>query len=261
MRLFDGAVPYFQFEKFPTDLRHGISTRYGGVSSAPFDSLNLAIDDSDDKWSNVVENYRRFCGAVGVDVERLVVPIQRHTDNILVVKEGRGVEHAIDQVDGFITNVPDVPLLVRMADCQPVLMYDPVKRVIASVHSGWKGSVQNIIGKAVVKMGEEFGCDAENILIGIGPSIGPCCCEFTNPYEELSPEFHKYILPALGLYTMNPSWFVDFWQCSLDQLTAVGVKHENIELSGVCTSCNTDKYFSYRAEKPATGRMGAVICL
>ncbi len=250
-----------KFKIFGDGVKHGISTRHGGVSVAPFESLNLAIDDSEDKWSNVTENYRRFCEEVGVDFERLVVPIQRHTDNILVVSEGHGIDHPIDQVDGFMTNVVGLPLLVRMADCQPVLMYDPVARVVAAVHSGWRGSVQNIIGKAVRKMGAEFGCDASNILVGIGPSIGECCCEFTDPYTELPQEFHKYVAPALGLFTMTPGWFVDFWKCSLDQLAEAGVKRENIELSGVCTSCNTDKYFSFRAEKPATGRMGAVICL
>jgi len=239
------------FKIFNSDqVAHGISDRHGGVSPAPYDSLNLAVDDSEDKWSNVAENYRRFCEEVGVDFTRLVVPIQRHTDNILVVKEGFGIEQPIDHVDGFMTNVVGLPLLVRMADCQPVLMHDPVKRVIAAVHSGWRGSVQNIIGKAVRKMGAEFGSNPADILVAIGPSIGPCCCEFTDPYVELPEEFHKYIDKQLT---------VDFWKCSLDQLAAEGVKQ--IELSGVCTSCNTDKYFSYRSEKPKTGRMAALICL
>ena len=220
------------FEKYKRELKCGLSTRHGGVSVGCFESLNLGIGVSiGDTEDNLAENYKRFCEAVGVDENKIVLAVQEHTDQIFCVKEAGdyGWQKPVSGVDGFTTNMRGVPLMVRFADCQGVFMFDPAQRVVAAVHSGWRGNVQNIIGKSVRKMIDEFGCKPENILVGISPAIGPCCAEF------------------------------NLWQCSLDQLTEAGVFPQNIEIMQRCTSCESKDFFSYRRDKGKTGRMGGVI--
>lgn len=244
--------------------------RDGGVSEGHLASLNLGFDVGD-KEGNLHENYKRFCGMVGVPMDRLIVALQEHSDKILTVDgaDGRATgtmcrhkttgvtaaRHALPKpvsgIDGFITNTPGLPLMVRFADCQGVFMFDPIKRVIAAVHSGWRGNVKNIIGKAVKRMVTEFGCDACDILVGISPSLGPCCAEFSDPANELPSFMQKYVSGRR----------VDFWQCSFDQLIDAGVLPEHIEIARHCTVCENDKFFSYRGGQKKTGHMGGVIML
>lgn len=145
--------------------------------------------------------------------------------------------------------------MVRFADCQGVLFFDPISRVVAAVHSGWRGNVQNIIGKAAKKMVEEFGCSAENILVGISQSLGPCHAEFGDPVRELPEWMQKYVGKNAGVKERH----VDLWQCSFDQLTEEGVLPKNIEIMRRCTVCENDTFFSYRVEGEKCGRMGVVI--
>jgi polyphenol oxidase len=265
-----GSTPYYQFDIFSDHteiLKHGLSTRHGGVSDTPFASLNMGFQYEEDPAENVVENYGRFCEAVSVPVDNLVVPVQNHTDVVVAIREVEafGLGRAFEQVDGFITDVVGLPISVRFADCQGLLFFDPVKRVVAAVHSGWRGNTKNIIGKCVRKMVAEFDSNAANILVGIGPSLGPCCAEFSNPREELPAEMHRYIETSDD---DGAGGHVNLWQCAVDQLLAEGVLANHIELAEVCTSCNTDEFFSYRgdhrqsgARKPMTGRMAGVIML
>lgn len=206
------------------------------------------------------ENYRKFCEAVGVDMEQLVVGMQVHGDEILSLRMSNdlsksGWNKPINSTDGFMTNIPGVPLMVKMADCQAVLFFDPVRRVIAAVHSGWRGNVQNIIGKAAQKMIAEFGCKAENILVGISQSLGPCCAEFSEPEKELPEWMQKYVGKNAGVKKRH----ADLWKCSFDQLTEKGVLPKNIEIMRRCTCCESDVFFSYRSEGEKAGRMGAII--
>lgn len=250
-----GAAPIYQFSIFKPYqglVADGLSTRHGGVSEGYLTSLNLGMEVGDSE-KNVKENYRRFCEAIGVGRDKLILGHQRHTANILTVSEENvgELKMPIDEVDGFVTNLKNCPLMVRFADCQGVLMFDPIKMVIAAVHSGWRGNVQNIIGKAVGKMVAEFGCNADNILVGISPSLGPCCAEFTDPVKELPQFMHKHVNGKK----------VDLWQCSLEQLLAAGVKSENVEIARRCTVCENTEFFSYRGGKKKTGHMGGAICL
>lgn len=251
----DGEVPFYKFEIFkPYNglVEHGVSTRHGGVSKGYLESLNLGMEVGDTD-ENLKENYKRFCEAVGVDGKNLIYGFQRHTDKILTVDEAnfKSLEMPIDETDGFVTNLKGCALLVRFADCQGVLMFDPVKRVIAAVHSGWRGNVQNIIGKAVFKMVGKFGCNAADIVVGISPSLGPCCAEFTDPFKELPESMHKYVNGRK----------VDLWRCSFEQLTAVGIQPSNIEIARRCTVCENKEFFSYRAGQKRTGHMGGIIAL
>lgn len=243
-------MQYLRFKIFGDRVRHGISMRDGGVSEGHLASLNLGLDVGD-KEGNLHENYKRFCGMVGVPMDRLVVALQEHSDCIVPVSQGSGFLKPHRGVDGFITNTPGLPLMVRFADCQGVFMVDPVKHVIAAVHCGWRGNVKNIIGKAVKRMVDEFGCNSADILVGISPSLGPCCAEFSDPVKELPEFMQKYVNGR----------HVDFWRCSFDQLIDAGVLPEHIEIARRCTVCENDKFFSYRGGRKKTGHMGGVIML
>lgn len=268
------------------------------MSSNGFATLNLGLGNPpEDSEENLQENYRRFCGELEIDEARILTSIQVHSDRILCVNQGEdgdvfvsgvvgrpgvvkgfgadtnkddilplGWRNASFELDGFISNMKNLPLMVRFADCQGVLMFDPVKKVIAAVHCGWRGNVQNILGKAVKKMLVNFGCDAKNILVGISPSLGPCCAEFTDPSNELPEWMQKYIgeKKACGSCKNNDDVsvknnFVDLWQCSLDQLTEAGVLPENIENMRRCTVCENETFFSYRVGGAKSGRMGGVV--
>jgi len=247
------SIPLFKFKIFggyEDAVLYGISMRDGGVSDGPLASLNLGLAVGD-KPSNIEENYRRVCEAIGVPMDKLCIAIQEHTDKVLRVNDGGGFEHPYKGVDGFVTNVPGIPLMVRFADCQGILLFDPVKRVIGAVHSGWRGNAQDIIGEAVRKMVDEYECNPADILAGVSPSLGPCCAEFSDPLTELPEHMHKYI----------DGTHVDLWECASDQLKNAGVLSEHIEIARECTVCNREKYFSFRGGKKITGHMGGVIQL
>ena len=151
--------------------------------------------------------------------------------------------------DALITDLERAALVILVADCQPVMVIDPVKRVVANIHSGWRGSVQNIIGSTIRRMCADFGSRPEDLICGIGPSLGPCCAEFIHYKTELPESFRKYGHTELRF---------DFWQASRDQLIETGVRPGHISVSGLCTRCNPHFFFSYRREKQ-TGRFAAVI--
>ena len=242
------GVPYYQFANMAQQpgLVHGIFTRQGGQSRAPFNSLNvgLGIGDQPDV---VAENRRRVAACLGVD--RLVFTNQVHADGILTVKVEdllgwTGSLHEKKTADAVITDATGICLAIQVADCQAVVVYDPDRAVVANIHSGWRGSITNIIGRTVQTMIAEFGCDPGNLLAGISPSLGPCCAEFVNFKQEIPKEFWSY--------RMSKDHF-DFWAISRDQLIQAGVPKKSIEISGCCTRCHPEHFYSYRLEQ-ATGR-------
>ena len=175
---------------------------------------------------------------------------QTHSDHVFVLREDEALPDVreINDVDAFVTNRRDVTLLIQTADCQSVLLIDPAAGVLGLVHNGWRGSVQNIVGKTVEVMRDAFDADPARIVACIGPSIGPCCHEFTDPRAELPREFHAYIL--------EDGRRVDFLAATRDQLVACGVSVSSIEFSNVCTCDRTDEFFSFRKEDRTTGRFG-----
>lgn len=241
------------FEKLDHLIKHGLSLRAGGVSEGSFKSLNLGLDVGDDE-KNVTENYRRFCEEAGVPSDKICVAFQEHSDRVMMindeaVKDIGGIQKPFVGMDGFMTDILGIPLMVRFADCQGALFYDPVKGVIAAVHSGWRGNAQNILGKTVRQMQQKYNCLPSDILVGISPSLGPCCADFTDPLNELPPFMHVYVSGKK----------INLWDCTFDQLTYEGILPEHIEMARECTVCNNDKYFSFRAGKQKSGHMGAVI--
>lgn len=246
----DGSVPLYKFDifrDFEGEISHGISTRHGGVSEGEhLASLNLNLVGDKDEARE--ENYRRFADAVGVEREKIVVANQRHTDQVMIVDQASGHPH--DEVDGFLTQATGLPVMVRFADCQGALFFDPVKKVVGAVHCGWRGNAQNILGKTVRRMASEYASEPKDILVGIGPSLEPEAAEFSDPFNELPEEMHKYV---------NSERRVDLWQCSEDQLRAEGV--DKIEIAKIGTFSDPDQFFSYRYSGGNMGHMGGVIML
>lgn len=241
-----GDLPFYRFANMAglPGLVHGIFTRQGGTSKAPFDALNVGLGLGDQPDA-VSVNRRRVAACLGVD--QLLFINQVHGDRILVVRDqddtlGGGREHASG--DAMITNVPGICLAIQVADCQAVVIYDPERCVVANVHSGWRGSTLNIVGRTVETMIAEFGCNPGSLLAGVGPSLGPCCAEFMNYRQEIPEKYWSHKL--------SEDHF-DFWAISRSQLVKAGIPHANIEISGCCTRCNPERFFSYRAER-VTGR-------
>ncbi len=247
------GLSVFRFENLSRfeELAHGVFSRKGGVSSGPFDSLNVGFGVGDDA-DNVERNREVVSKALG-DLP-LACLRQVHSDKIKVLGDGAPLETfrnraAVPEGDAFVTDMPGASLVIQTADCQAVLLYDPVSRVAANVHSGWRGSILNIAGKTVDSMKKRFGVDPKNIRAGIGPSLGPCCAEFVNYKNEIPENLWKYKTDGRRF---------DFWKMTGDQLKSEGVPPENIETSHICTRCRTDFFFSYRKEK-VTGRFAAAI--
>jgi YfiH family protein len=231
-------------------LQHAVFTRLGGVSSAPFESLNVSYDTGDDA-GKVRENLRRIKEAAGSAF--LVYARQTHSGTLLALHARLPLDpeipYPLEGVDGFVSGVPGLTMMVKVADCQGVLLFDTKRRVAAAVHAGWRGSVQNIVGTAVRLMAAEFQCRPADLIAGISPSLGPCCGEFRNWPQELPEHF----LP----YQVRPTYF-DFWAITRAQLTEAGVPGENIEIAGLCTRCHPDVFYSYRGER-RTGRFAVTI--
>jgi hypothetical protein len=213
-------------------------------------SQNVAFEFGTEALLNR-ENLRK-----DLDLDTLVSAKQTHSDHIKVFRNGGevpeidGVQDEIQDVDAFISDVPGLGLMVKTADCQPILMAAP--GVVAIVHSGWRGSLQNIAGKTVARMKSDFGVDPETVVVGVGPSLGPCCAEFSNPEEELTDEALKH--------RVDDSNRFDFVGMTRDQLLNEGVPEENMEFSFICSK-NDPNWFSYRGDDPDVGRFGSVIGL
>ena len=245
-------------------VRHGFSTRLGGVSPAPWDSLNLGISrgDSDE---NVRENYRRFCAAVGVTVESTVFTQQTHSENIRLVTAqdaGKGLLRPRDytEVDALITDTPDLSLVVFSADCGTVLLYDPVHQAIGAVHAGWRGCAAGIVEKTVAAMGAAYGSRPAELLAALGPCIGPCCFETDGDV----PEAMRAALGAIAnayITVKGPKFHVDLAGLNRQWLLRAGLLPERIEVSGICTACRPDLFWSHRKMGDQRGVQVAVISL
>ena len=234
-----------------TEIRHGIFTRMAGFSQAPYNGLNISesVGDAPDATRK-----NRLAVSGYFDGHELFFMHQVHGADIIFLDTDRETsprDHKNPTGDAAITNIPGKVLVVQVADCQPVLLYDPVRKVIAAVHSGWRGSLQNIIGKTIAAMADRFQCQPADIIAGIGPSLGPCCSEFIHYRQEIPESFWKY--------RKNENHF-DFWKLSCDQMQEAGVREDHIQISGLCTRCRHDLFFSYRRQK-VTGRFAGAIAL
>lgn len=228
---------------------HGFFTRQGGASSGPYHSLNVSLAVGDRREA-VAENLSRMRQALGL--ARLAGAAQVHGGRAAVITSPEQArEEDIPAVDILVTTVPGLGLLIKQADCQAVMFFDPVHRVVANVHCGWRGQVLNLLGEAVRLLQSRFGTRPADLYAAVGPSLGPCCAEFRN--------FRREFPPDLWTYQVRPAYF-DLWRLSRDQLIAAGLLSSRLELAGLCTRCGGDDFYSYRRDK-ITGRQGALIAL
>lgn len=245
------------------EVSHGFSTRLGGVSPAPWDSLNLGTGRGDDR-ANVEENYRRFQRAIGCPQALLVKNRQIHSGLVRPVTAAHAApvgEPTVVEADGLVTNEPGVALAAFSADCIPILFYDPAARCIAAVHAGWRGTAAGIAANAVQMMGERYGCDPRNIRAAIGPGISPCCFEThadvpTALVEGLGPR-GKVCIQALP----GEKFRVDLKLANALWLEEAGLPPQNIQTCPACTACEPHLFWSHRKVGDARGSMAALICL
>lgn len=262
-----GELEYIQFrklEKFNNVLTHCVTTRKGGVSEGECTSLNMGFNRND-KHENVLENYIRISEELKISHENMVFSNQVHDNKVRIVTKadcGKGIVRSSDifGYDGLVTNIEEVVLVTFYADCVPIFFFDPVKKVIGLAHSGWRSTVKGI-GKETLKlMNKEFGCSASDIIACIGPSISQCCFEAG---EEVYDEF-------VGTYpwcsnlckkTDENKWHINLQEIIKATLLDTGVKEDNISISGICTKCNKDTFFSHRGDKGKTGSLAAIMQL
>jgi YfiH family protein len=252
------GLSLFRFACFP-DERHGIvhaiSTRQGGVSPAPYDSLNLSLSVPDEP-ERVYENRRRFARALKMDPERMVSSRQVHGDDVLLVEHDFQANAPLVRADIQATDRPGWLLTLRFADCVPILLADPDRSVVAVVHAGWRGTLKQAVGTAVATLGRRYGVPPAAIRAGIGPSIGPCCYEVG---PEVAAEFADW--PAGVVPRSGARPHLDLWALNRATLELAGVPANQIELAGICTRCRSDLFFSHRAHGYPAGRFSAAIGL
>jgi len=249
------GLHFFIFPKLNNfeNIRHGIFTRTHGFSQGDYNSLNGGLSVGDNKTS-VTENRKAIARCM--DTQKLIFANQVHKAGILVFKKNDVSRPSKTDAsplsgDAMISDIPGKSLAIQLADCQGILLYDPQNKVIANVHSGWRGSIKNILGTCVASMKTEFGCRPENIYAGISPSLGPCCSEFIHYRHEIPQRYWRY---------KNTSDYFDFWKISFHQLLNAGLSPQHLEISNICTKCNSHLFFSFR-KKNQTGRFVSVIGL
>ena len=222
---------------------HGFSTRPGGASRAPFDSLNLGTSVGDDAAA-VETNWRRIGSETGLAFARAK---QVHGDRVIVVREATG---RTEEADAVVSLLPGVAACVSVADCVPVLIGDPRSGAVAAVHAGWRGTLVRTVARAVEALGREVGARASDLLVAIGPAIGPCC-------YEVSPDLAQYFRDEIGgrvAEVRGHGARVDLWQANELVLRQAGVARERIEVLGRCTACDAEAFFSHRRDRGRTGR-------
>jgi len=256
LRESNGGIVYYRFRNFAQceGLIHGVFTRLGGVSKPPFAEFNVSHSVGDDHEA-VETNLALVCETLGIPCRAIVPAHQVHGCNVAIAgSEERG--EAAPDTDALITETPGVFLLLRFADCVPIALYDPIRRVVGLVHAGWKGTIGGIARKAVSAMEEAYGSRPLGIIAGIGPSIGPCCYRVGEEIGRLVKE-KLADWPLLLRRGEDGSLHFDLWEANRRQLAESGV--QRIELAGMCTACHSDEFFSHRADGGRTGRFAAVI--
>jgi YfiH family protein len=253
-----GPIRYFSFGLLAGQpLVQAVFTRHGGVSEAPWASLNVGGTVGDEPV-NVRENRRRAFQAVGRDPESAFEVWQVHSSRVVTAREPRPPREPFLQADGMLTDRPDVTLFMRFADCVPIFLYDPVKGVIGLVHAGWRGTLDRVTGQAVRELRRIYGSRPGDVLAALGPSIGP-------DHYQVGPEVVQAARRVFGprsgeiLRTGDGGPSMDLWTANRILLEEEGV--EQIEVAGICSHCHLSDWYSHRGEAGRTGRFGALLAL
>lgn len=260
----DEIIKFEKLNKY-TSIEHGFSTRLGGVSEGIYSSMNLGLTRGD-SIDNVLNNFRIISKKLNMPFEHLVLSAQTHTTNIRIVgKEdwGKGItrEKDYEDIDGLMTNVTETPLVTFYADCIPLIFFDPQKNVIASSHSGWRGTVSRMGKVTVEAMTHNYGCNPKDIIVCIGPGICKNCYEVSADVadafrQEFSNHFEKIVFPK-----ENDKYLIDLKKANEYILMEAGILKENIDNASPCTCCNSDWLFSHRASNGKRGNLAAFIML
>lgn len=257
-------TPFYQFRYLQNEsgILHFVSSRHGGVSNNASSSLNMQFTNYDNV-KNVQENRNRLAKAVGFSPAFYTTAEQIHSDKIAIVNKETAHSGAYDKtsaikgVDALITAQLNTCLMVRSADCVPILLYDPKQRVIGAIHAGWRSTLMQIAAKTVMAMQKHFNSNPTNILVGIGPSIGACCFEIGDEVvEEIRSCQQEIFLKRIE--GKNKQHF-DLWASNAAQLREVGVS--KVEIASLCTSCLYEEFFSYRRNGVETGQLGTGILI
>jgi len=250
-------VPLLYFEQLQScaGLVHAVSTRKNSSNSDS--ELDLA-GTSGDARDQLSQNLAAVAAVLGVDPGLMSCARQMHGSRVQCIEDFSVAASAAycrdcGECDALVTDRPGVTLLIRVADCVPMLLYDPVRRVVAVVHAGWKGTLAGIAGLTITRMRERYGCRPSDLLAGIGPAIGPCCF---NVGEDVADKFRA--APGLTdcVRSGRDGVRVDLPQANRVELLHSGLLPQNVEMSGYCTACRLDIFFSYRGEQGKTGRFG-----
>lgn len=258
-------LTYPLFEKMGT-VKHGFSTRVGGVSTGVWESMNLSFSRGDEKGA-VRENFRRMMSVLDVKEEDLVFSAQTHTSNIRKVSRedrGKGLLRPVDyqDVDGLVTDEKGVCLATFYADCVPLFFVDPVRGAIGLCHSGWRGTVEKIGKKTVERMTKEYGCRPEDIRAAVGPSICQDCYEVSQDViEKFKENYDIRYWKELFYEKQNGKYQLNLWKAQEIVFYEAGIKKENSAVTNLCTCCNPQMLFSHRASYGRRGNLGAFLAL
>lgn len=246
----NGNIEYLQFKKLLEfdNLVHCYTLKKN------LDFRRLGPEDKRD----VVENsYKRILTALNIKRENEVRPFQTHTD---CIKNVDRCGEKFKEVDGLVTDKKEIDLILTFADCTPILLYDPIKKVISNIHSGWRGTVQKIGQKGVIKMCKDYGCDSKNIIACIGPCIGKCHFEVDEDVKQIFEQTFSYMNRNCDIIKKQEKKYnIDTTLINRLILEEVGILPENIFESKICTVCNSNLIHSYRAEKERAGRNIAIL--
>lgn len=255
------SLRYYVFSNLSEyDIPHGIFTRQGGVSRAPFASLNLGGTVGDHP-GNVYRNREMAFCALQLDYSQMYDVWQVHSSEVVCAAAPRDPNTPHRRADAILTNTPGLALMMRFADCVPILLYDPVKKVIGLVHAGWEGTAKKIIINAVQMMKQAYQVEPGDLVAAIGPSIGAHHYEVGKEVvDKISAAFNNTAFQVLQRSDRSQDRFLlDLWKANEILLNQTGVTR--IESAAICTACNMEDWYSHRGEKGKTGRFGAIISL
>jgi hypothetical protein len=256
IRLQEGALQRYIFASFPRDgLTHGLFNRQGGHSQGPFASLNVGYSVGDEP-ERVEANHRAIYSALNIEPGDMVSAQQVHGARVTVAtaEDGGGT---LERTDALISDTPGLMLMMRVADCVPVFFYTAESPAVGLAHAGWRGTLEGVATKTARAMASAFGCRPEKLIVGLGPSIGPCCYEVgpevvARVREVYGAQADGLLSPATG----EGKAYFDLWHANALQLRNTGV--EQIETAGICTCCRCDEFYSHRSEGGRTGRLAAL---
>ncbi|HND49972.1 MAG TPA: peptidoglycan editing factor PgeF [Anaerolineales bacterium] len=251
------GLRYYQFDIFSKNILNAVFTRQGGISPEPWTSLNLSISVGDDP-ARVAENRVHAFNALGRNPASIHDAWLIHGTDVIFADAPRSLDAPTQKADILFTDNPEVSLFMRFADCVPLLFHDPKKNVIGISHAGWMGTVKGVAEVSVQAMQERYGSNPQDIVVGIGPSIS---ADHYEVGEDVAAQFReKYGKDSEQVVQVrDEKIYLDLWAANALQLQKMGVEH--IQISGLCTACHLEDWYSHRAEKGKTGRFGVLLAM